>query len=780
MNSPVFRRVYWLSGIVQGVGLRPALAQAAQGRSLGGSVQNCGGKVRLELTGKRYDLDKFISEIHFLLPPNACLDSLVLQVEAEHVVEQALSARPFEVILSEIDSSNSERSIPPDFAICKVCSQELADFTLRRAEYPFITCNDCGPRYSIIDELPFDRERTSMSAFAICEQCGREYADPKNRRFHSETISCPICGPRLEFTDSAGNVVSGDPIRTARQKLKAGFIVALKGIGGYQLVLDARRADVIARLRVLKNRPAKPLAVMAPSLEIISEYCIVSAIEKEVLASPARPITTLELKSTAKESLPSNLAPDAYTLGVMLPTSALHELLFMGEKADEKLDWLVVTSGNNRGEPMLLDNEQAFQNLSSIADYFLHHNRRILRRVDDSVVRQTRQGMQVLRRARGYAPRPVNLIVPVQKKVLAVGSELKNASALAVGNKIYVSPHIGDLSDLDALDAADEMVRELPVLLNIVPEVIATDLHPDMHSTRLAERLAERYGVGLVRVQHHHAHAVSCMVEHGLNSALALVFDGLGYGDDGTVWGAECLWCDGPSFKRLGSFKPAPLPGGDKAVQEPFRQLLARLSGCTSDVAIQCAKSLGVDSKLVSAIHAQISSGINTPWSRAAGRVFDTFSVLCGAAPRSVSYDGQAALCLETLASSFCGERNKAQPLNTRSIQEGELFLIDWSATLEEAWFMLQEGVSRERIAFEFHLAMAYAGLDLLRYAAEITGLNAVVLSGGVFMNRLFTDLFCDLLENEQFAVYMHRDLPTNDGGLAVGQAAVAGALGEA
>lgn len=771
------------------MGFRPALQRLVLAAGLGGWVQNRSGRVRLELVGPLEGIDAFLAALPGRLPPRARLEALVRH---EPHPAAAGEGEGFEIRESEADEE-FRVSIPADLAVCPRCLEEVFDPASRFYGYPFTTCTDCGPRYTVVDTMPYDRERTSLSAFPLCPRCRREYASPDDRRFHAESIACPECGPRLSLLDAAGRPLEGDPLRGARVALAEGKIVAVKGLGGFLLAVDAFSEAAVRRLRERKHRPHKPLAVMARDLAAAEGLCRLGEPERALMASPVSPIVILPVRAEAlARGLPvALLSPDTGQLGVMLPTTPLHALLMRPLAGDPTpaFELLVMTSGNRGGEPICTGNEEALDRLRGIADLFLCHDRPIRLRCDDSLVASgfacgsagtggfacgsAVAGPQVWRRARGYAPEGLRLSRPLGRAVLALGAELKNTVALGFEDEIVLSPHIGDLETPAACDGMEQVARCLPAFLRREPQSVAVDLHPDMHSTRFGRRLAREAGLPLVAVQHHHAHGAAAMAEYGLEQALCLVFDGTGLGADGAIWGAELLRVEGAQVERLATFCPAPLPGADAAVLHPARQLAARWLDQGRELPEQWRRRLGLTGQELSLLALQVRRGLRAPRSHAAGRLFDAVSAALGLAPSLVTYEGQAAIRLEAAALRVrdAGGRRLAF---REQMREG-LFCVDWgevfAAWLEEA----PQPEDRALWARAFHEALARAALRMVEVGLERHPGLPVTLSGGVFMNRLLTGLLEEAMSERGLRVFTPRRVPPNDGAVALGQAWIAG-----
>lgn len=762
-----------LRGTLQGVGFRPTLRRLVAEAGLGGWVQNRSGTVRLSLTGPRTAIDRFFDELPARLPPRARLDEMGPPT-VEHLSPDA-SLGSFEIRESEGDG-DFRVSIPADLAMCPACRADVQNRGSRYFGYPFTTCTDCGPRYTVVEAMPYDRERTALKAFPLCEACHAEYTDPHSRRFHAESIACPACGPRLWLADDAGQPRGGDPLRTSRAALAEGRIVAVRGLGGFLLALNAYDEEALVRLRARKHRPHQPFAVMARDLDVARKLCEVPEAAAELLTSPQAPIVILSPRPEAEEHLPMEaLSPDTATLGVMLPTTPLHMLLFEPLPGDPTppFELLIMTSGNRRGEPICTANEEAFQRLDGIADLFLCHDRDIHLRNDDSLAAVVEGAPQVWRRARGFAPDKVRLIHPVARTVLAMGAELKNTIALAWDREVVLSPHIGDLETPEALDGLEQVVARFPKYFRRPPEAVAVDLHPDMHATRLGRRVANELGVPVVEVQHHHAHAAAAMAEHGLTKALGLVFDGTGLGSDGTIWGAELLHVEPHGFERLATFAPVPLPGGDTAVRRPGRQVVARWLAAGLEPESSWARLLGLGPEELEVLRLQCARGLNAPPTHAAGRLFDAYAAWLGVAPAEVSWEAQAPVRLEALAGA--GRAGTVEVPFVVRHTDG-LMEVDWSPTFTAAAEGRPPENRRADHAAAFHVAVADAAAAMAQHGRDQTGADDVVLSGGVWMNRRLTSLACARLEKQGFRVYVHRSVPPNDGGLALGQAVVGGA----
>lgn len=764
-------RSYLVRGTVQGVGFRPAVKRLADELGLAGYVQNTSDGVRLVIRGCSSKLDRFWSHLPGTLGSNSRIDSVQEVRELDSVI--IVPDEGFEVRSSKV-SSVFNVSIPADLALCSECQKEISDPKNCRYGYAFTTCTNCGPRYTVIDGLPYDRERTTMARFKLCARCHDEYHDPTSRRFRAESIACPDCGPRLSYFNGDGQLVEIDPILAARRDIFAGRIVAVRGIGGFLLVVDAFNRSAIECLRQRKVRPDKPLAVMARSLEVVRDYCQLGQDQSDLIGSSSAPIVILNVKEGQSKILPLDLlSPDSATLGMMLPYSPLHWLLFnpLEEDSTPLFDVLVMTSGNLRSEPICTDDTQAFSRLKGIADSYLIHDRDINLRADDSIVVMQLEKPQLWRRARGLAPNAIALEPSSKKNVLALGAEQKNTIAVAIRGKIYLSPHIGDLSTSYACEGFEQVVKELPSFLRCSPDVIAVDIHPDYYSSRVGSRIAQLQDIEVHKVQHHYAHALSCMVDNCVSECLALVFDGTGLGLDGRLWGAELLACDMVGFKRLATFKEIPLPGGDAAILDPRRQLIARLLTYGIEVSESTIRKLSLTELELDSWRVQIERGVNCPLVHGAGRLFDSVAVMIGVSSSRITYEGQPAVRLES-AAWRCQDRC-ALELPFVLEREGELVKVDWKGAFE--MIAAEEGrYCQEQWAFAFHYAVARAAVEMIMRSGENLNDKPVCLSGGVFMNRLLTELVAGRLGQLGIRVLVHSRIPPNDGGIAAGQAAAA------
>lgn len=757
--APSARLKLSIRGAVQGVGFRPFIHRLAAEHQLAGWVRNSSQGVFIEAEGPRAELEKFLRRVESEKPPRSLIQSI------ESIWLAAAGYRGFEIGESDV-SGNKTALVLPDIATCPECLAEIFDPANRRYLYPFTNCTHCGPRFSIIEALPYDRANTSMKKFPMCPQCGGEYNDPANRRFHAQPNACPQCGPRLELWEAAADSSTGQRIRAhgqaallaAARAIRHEQIVAVKGIGGFHLMVDARHDQAVRRLRARKHREEKPLAMLFPSLAGAKAVCDISQLEEQLLLSPEAPIVLLKKKECVVQ-IADAVAPGNPWRGVMLPSNPLHHLLMA------ELNFPVVaTSGNLSEEPICIDESEALESLAQIADLFLVHDRPIVRHVDDSIVRVMSGREMILRRARGYAPLPIPSHGPGktdgvngEKTVLAVGGHLKNSVALAVGPQIFISQHIGDLETEKAEAAFRRVMGDFRKLYGVEPETISCDLHPDYISTKRAQAM----GGELFGVQHHVAHVLSCMADNGLHSpALGVAWDGTGYGPDGTIWGGEFFLVDGSHVERVAHLRPFPLPGGDAAIREPRRAAIGLLYGMMGEAAFDSGLPVfeGLKAGELRMLKSILKSGVRSPLTSSVGRLFDAVSSLTGL--RQVSrFEGQAAMELEF----NLDKTNPAYPLPIRELNGSEL---DWQPMVEAILSDVRHNVPIGEISGKFHNAMVEGIVEIARQAAR----QCVVLSGGCFQNRYLLERAIARLREENFLPYWHHLVPTNDGGIALGQ----------
>ena len=747
-----------IKGIVQGVGFRPFIHKLVQNYNLSGWVLNSNQGVEIEVEGKTEEINSFVNNIKKKLPPLARIE----KIEVNQL--PLIGYKGFSIKKSIVKKESSFVLVSPDISICEDCLQELFDPYNRRFRYPFINCTNCGPRFTIIKDIPYDRKKTTMNNFKMCSLCQGEYDNIEDRRYHAQPNACADCGPQVSFYQNKIKLEGIDPIEEAAKLLKEGKIGAIKGLGGFHLACDATNNKAVARLRRLKNREAKPFAIMSFNLEKIRQYCKLGEKEKEWLVNRARPIVLLQKK---EDSLISPLvAPRNNYLGVMLPYTPLHYLLLK-----DNFTALVMTSGNITDQPIIADNLEAMEKLDGIVDFFLSYNRDIFNRCDDSVIKIINNDNVFFRRSRGFVPNPIILDFKL-KEVLALGGELKNTISFSKENYIFLSQYLGDLRSVETLEFFKESIKSFKKMFRVKPEIIACDLHPDYLSTQYAEEIKIKEGLRVVKVQHHHAHIVSCMAENKVKEKLiGVAYDGTGYGDDGNIWGGEFLLCDLKKYFRVGHLKYFPLPGGDKAIVEPWRMAYSYLYSIYGPK----AKTLDInfirriDYDKLSIIEKMIDKNINSPLTSSCGRLFDAVSSLIGIRDE-ISYEGQAAMELESFCASGITGRYKFN-----IDKEEEKFIINPQEIFIDIIADLKKGLDKKVMATKFHNTVAKFTVDLCGKIRENTGINEVALSGGVFQNKYLTEKVVFLLEDKGFKVYIQRKVPPNDGGVSLGQAVVAG-----
>jgi hydrogenase maturation protein HypF len=747
-----------VQGIVQGVGFRPFVYRLAREYDLSGWVRNTSGDVEIELEGSEQALNAFLEVLEKKAPPRS-------QIEEVKTAFQPVKGYTAFRIRESLRQQGDYQLVSPDIATCDDCKREIFSPVDRRFDYPFTNCTNCGPRFTIIDEIPYDRSRTTMAQFKMCVECKLEYEDPLNRRFHAQPNACPVCGPQLRLVDKKGGAIQCENVIDAvSERLKGGKIVAIRGLGGFHLACDATDGKVVQRLREKKRRPSKPFAVMIATLEEILDHCLVTPEERELLDSPQCPIVLLRWRESSS-GIVHMVAPRQKWLGVMLPYTPLHHLLL---RAVERP--LVMTSGNLSSVPLVKDNEEALQQLGTIADIFLLHNRDIRTRCDDSVC-MVEEGTQVLRRARGYAPNPV-LLPFKSKQVLACGAELKNTVCLTKNEHAFLSQHIGDMENEETLGFFEETIDLYKRLFHIDPEIVAHDMHPDYVSTKYARDLGSTKDLNLVPVQHHHAHIVSCLIDHGIKGpVIGVAFDGTGYGTDGAIWGGEFLVSDWHHFKRAGHLEYVPLPGGEAAIKKPYRMALSFLYTLLGeDVSVKGLPLSRVDPVELGVIRKQLEQRINAPLTSSAGRLFDAVSAIIGVRAE-IDYDAQAAIELEMAA----GEGIREPGVYPFSIERGQdRQVVRLGELFSAIIYDVQTGRQPATISLRFHNTMAQIIAEMCTLIAGHTKINQVALSGGVFQNRLLLHLAVAALQGEGFEVLTHKLVPCNDAGISVGQAVIA------
>jgi hydrogenase maturation protein HypF len=807
-KSPLRRVALVVRGVVQGVGFRPFVYNAARSRRLAGWVSNEADLVRIEVQGSAGDVADFLGVLRDHPPAQAKIEA----IEIADLTCLEEPPRSFEIHASD-EAASPGPTIPADLAACADCLAEIFDPAARRYLYPFTNCTNCGPRWSIVEALPYDRPRTSMKAFAMCNACLAEYENPADRRFHAQPIACPKCGPQLQLLDHRGLEIANDlhfpalegktgdkerSIFLASESIKAGKLLAMKGLGGFQLIVDATNPEAVALLRERKRRPDRPFALMMRSLDDVRRYCEVSDDETRMLASHQAPIVLLRRNALSfgsrlnDSSLASNISPGNPYLGVMLPYTPLHHLLMA------EIDRPVVcTSGNLSEEPMAISLEDALSRLGRIADLFLTHDRPIVRPVDDSIVRFGSAGVQTLRRARGFAPLPISVRNPDGRTILALGGHLKNTIGLCLGtnkgeggrgkaegkwnlnppSSTILSAHIGDLDSAASVEVFRRAIDDLLRFYRVAPDAIACDLHPDYASTRAAEELASRFDAPLVRVQHHRAHVAACMAERDLTGpVLGFAWDGTGYGGDGTIWGGEAFVCHSQNedFSRASHLRTFPLPGGDAAARRPRRSALGVLYEIFGEDAVKYVEGWFPPGELKTLMQ-MLRRGTNCPRTSSMGRLFDAVAALVGLPPADsvITFEGQAAMALEFIVSTLpkgegLGVRVYQLPLQEK---ENNLLIADWEPTIREILADLSAGETASEISLRFHDALAEMAVSI---AGKI-GIREVVLSGGCFQNALLLHRTHFRLTQAGYRVFTPVKIPPGDGGIALGQVFIAG-----
>ena len=755
-----------IRGLVQGVGFRPHVWRLATEEGLCGHVLNDGAGVEIEVWGSAAAMDRFEDRLSREAPPLARVDAV-----SRERLDHAPEAEGFRIVKSA--GGEISTGVVPDAATCPACLTDIGDPANRRFGYAFTNCTHCGPRLSIVRSIPYDRARTSMSAFPMCADCTSEYDNPADRRFHAQPNACAVCGPRLWLEDGDGDMACADPVTEAARLIRAGAIVAIKGIGGFHLACDATSEAAVAELRRRKRRSAKPLAVMARDVGQVARFCAVGAQEQELLRSSAAPIVVLRNDGRA---LPAGIAPGQTRTGFMLPYTPLHHLLM--QAIDRPI---VLTSGNLSDEPQAIDNADARARLAAVADYWLMHDRDIVNRLDDSVIRVDAPGPQILRRARGLAPAPLPLAPGFagSPAILAMGGELKSTFTLLKHGQAIVSQHLGDLEEAATHADYRKAIALYRDIFRFDPEVIAVDLHPDYLSSQWGEALARETGAALVRVQHHHAHLASCLAEHGVepgdDRTVGIVLDGLGFGTDGTIWGGEFLVGGYAGFDRAGHFTPVPLPGGAQAMREPWRNTVAHLATAFGAdwFAHVSGAPLGtaLAARPIALIDRMMAQNLNSPLSSSAGRLFDAVAGALGLCAGGQHYEGQAAMEMEALAEPhLSGASGYAVAVsNVQGRHE-----LSWAPLWEALIGDIARGTAPGVIAARFHLGLAAALAETAIRIADDAGVRRMALSGGVMQNRILLELLHGRLRGEGYEVLVQARVPANDGGLSLGQAAIA------
>ena len=761
-------RVY---GIVQGVGFRPTVSRHAVSNGIHGNVCNKGPYVEIYAQGSGAQVDGFLKDLEERPPKRAA----ILKINTEDIpAGNAPQFGTFDIIESE--KTKGEIFVSPDIAICDECKEEMYNPKDRRYLHPFINCTCCGPRMTILDSLPYDRERTSMKEFPMCPDCAEEYDDPETRRYDAQPVCCNACGPEVYLI---GRTERGrDAITYTRQVIHDGGIVAIKGIGGFHLCCDAINEKSVSRLRMLKHRPAKPFAVMAKDENVVKRECSVTQEQEQILTGHQKPILLLDRRSNGEqtEKLAPSVAPGNPKVGVMLPYAPVQLLLFQYDDGIKMPDLLVMTSGNTSGAPICRDDEEAITELSHLCDAILSHNRKIRIRADDTVMDFYKNEPYMIRRSRGYAPLPFMTSTDWKGQVLAVGGELKNTFCIGVDSRFYPSPYVGDLEDLRTVKALQETIHRFQTLLEVEPQVVVCDLHPKYNSTVVAESLS--YPV--IQVQHHYAHVLSCMTENDCQEpVIGVSFDGTGYGTDGSIWGGEILLADYQDFTRFGSITPFLQIGGDASAKEGWRIAVSMIYGYTKDrgKAWEIIEKLGLCSEQESKVQFTMADRkINAVMSTSAGRLFDAVSAILGIRRQS-SFEGEASTALQFAAEAF-EQENESVKNETWSKVQPVISGLEGRCTLNTEALVKQiieaklQGIDSGELAYLFHQTLAEQIVAVCIEARKSAGRNKTALSGGVFQNRLLLRLTEERLGQEGFEVLRHHMIPPNDGGIAIGQAA--------
>ena len=755
-------RVY---GIVQGVGFRPTVSRHATSNGICGTVCNKGPYVEIYAQGQKEQMEGFLKALEVQPPKRAA----ILKINTEDVTaETDMHFETFDIIESE--KTKGEIFVSPDIAICEECKEEMYDPKDRRYLHPFINCTCCGPRLTILDALPYDRERTSMKEFPMCPDCAEEYEDEKTRRYDAQPVCCNECGPEVYLI---GRTERGrDAITYTRRMISEGKIVAIKGIGGFHLCCDATNEEAVQRLRMLKRRPAKAFAVMAKDESVVKRECVVTPEQEMILTGHQKPILLLDKENGGR--LAPSIAPGNPKVGVMLPYAPVQLLIFRYDDGIKMPDILVMTSGNTSGAPICREDTEAVAELSHLCDAMLSHNRKIRIRADDTVMDFYKNEPYMIRRSRGYAPLPFMMSTDWKGQVIAVGGELKNTFCIGVDSRFYPSPYVGDLEDLRTVKALQETIQRFQTLLEVHPQVVVCDLHPKYNSTVVAEEL----GYPVVKVQHHYAHILSCMVENDCQEpVIGVAFDGTGYGTDGTIWGGEILLADYEDFTRFGNITPFLQIGGDASAKEGWRIAVSMIYGYTKDreLAGEIIKKLDLCSEKESRVQfAMADRELNAVLSTSVGRLFDAVSAILCIRLKS-SFEGEASMALEFAAEAY-EQNNHVQKQNEKMnplvYEEDGHVILNTQLLVQRIVEAKLQGSDSDRLAYWFHKILAEQITAVCVEARNVSGRQKVALSGGVFQNRLLLRLTEERLTEEGFEVLRHRMVPPNDGGIAVGQAA--------
>ncbi|MBM7869022.1 hydrogenase maturation protein HypF [Clostridium pascui] len=744
----ICRKYVVVTGIVQGVGFRPFVYNTAMDNELKGWVKNTSEGVYIDLEGTPNSIELFLHTLRNEAPPLSKINNIAI----EH--REVRNYKEFSIEKSD-DNDRVITLISPDVATCKECEMEIMNSKDKRFHYPFTNCTNCGPRFSIIKKLPYDRPMTTMEKFNMCPHCNEEYENPRDRRFHAQPNACESCGPRVYLTDRYGNeITTQDPIEETKNLIKEGKIIAIKGLGGLHIACDGKNEGTIKLLRERKSRPSKPFALMMKDIDTVKQYCLVNEIEENTLKGIKRPILLLDVKDNI---LPFTIAPNNNRLGVMLPYTPLHHLLF-----DDNIDVLVMTSANVSGLPIVYKNEEAVEKLGDIVDCFLLNNRDIHVPIDDSVARVILGEERIIRRSRGYAPMPIK--ITDIKETLAYGSHLKNAFCISKEQFAFLSQHMGDMDNLEAYKNYEYNVKHFKNLYNIKPEIIAYDMHPDL----LLSNFAKKDEGKKIPVQHHHAHLVSCMIENKINEkVIGIAFDGTGFGTDGKIWGGEFLVCNYEGFERAGHLNYVKMPGGDSAVKEPWKMALGYLFKTYRDE-VNTSIFTSIPEKNIKIILTMLRSNINSIETSSMGRFFDAISALINLKMK-VSFEGEAAINLEAI----CDERESGI-YNYEINFVNETYVVNTDNIIKSIVEDIAKNINKSIIAKRFHNTVIAFTLEMTKLIRSKHKINSVALSGGVFQNEILLKRLYEKLIENNFKVYIHKDIPCNDGGISIGQLVIA------
>ena len=752
------RKIIEVYGIVQGVGFRPFVYNLALKNNLTGYVNNNSTGVFIDIQGERENINEFVAKLKENPPKLSKISKI--KIRDKSLNETFVK---FNINFTK-NNLNPTTYISPDYSICDKCKEEIFDKKNKRYRYPFTNCTCCGPRFTIIKKLPYDRVSTTMNDFEMCENCKEEYYNPSNRRFHAQPNACEKCGPKVFLKNKNGQLLNNDDfLKETSNLLKKGKIIAIKGLGGFNLSCDAKNEKSISLLRERKHRPRKPLAVMMKDIETVKKYCYLNVEEEKILSSNKRPI--ILLKKRKDYSLPENLAPNNKMLGVMLPYTPLHYLIF-----DNDLDVLVMTSANITGEPIIYINDEALKKLNSIAEYFLLHNRKIYINIDDSVTRVILKNERVMRMGRGYAPNIISMKSKI--KILALGSQLKNTISISNGSDIFISEYIGDIENDATINNFQNVIKHYLEIYNVKPQVIVYDKHPRFvyRNLNIQKDLNLYNDIKYIETQHHHSHIVSCMTENKINEEIiGIAYDGTGYGDDGKIWGGEFFICNRKDYRRVGHLEYFKLPGGESAIKNPWKIAISLLYKTYNDEYIKYVPK-HINNK-TNIIKKMIDKNINSIETSSIGRLFDGISAMLGLI-QEVSFEGEAAINLENISNEKINDFYKYNIINKENI-----LIIKIKDFIRSVVNDIRLNISNDVISAKFHNTIVEITNDMAKKIREINGINTVVLSGGVFQNKILLEKTVEKLENSGFKVYIHKIIPCNDSGISLGQLVIANEL---